>query len=164
MKSATVSTQIQNLKRAKKDFQELIAKRDKQLQDKIKVHDDLSLKVKKKIKHKVNLAKLSLQQGYQKREAQSMMRRKVIDDDYCKMMGIKYSIEIGPILLPLICTFFYFNSRLMKKSIELDLPLRQNDQKVQFCKKGLSEGFGVSVDYTKLINWNQWLTAKIFKY
>jgi hypothetical protein len=40
------------------------------------------------------LAKLSLQQEYQDKEAESMRRKKVIDEDYGKLMGIKDSIDI----------------------------------------------------------------------
>ncbi len=40
------------------------------------------------------MAKLSLQQEYQDKEAESMRRKKVIDEDYGKLMGIKDSIDI----------------------------------------------------------------------
>jgi hypothetical protein len=62
MKSTTLNTQMQNLERSKKDFQDLMAKKEKELSDKIKEYDNLSLNIKEKIKYEVNLAKLALQQ------------------------------------------------------------------------------------------------------
>jgi hypothetical protein len=62
MKSTTLNTQMQNLERSKKYFQDLMAKKERELSDKIKEYDNLSLNIKEKIKYEVNLAKLALQQ------------------------------------------------------------------------------------------------------
>lgn len=50
--------------------------------------------MKEKIKYEVNVVKLSLQQDYYDREAEGMRRKKVVDEEYGKLMGIKDSIDI----------------------------------------------------------------------
>jgi len=50
--------------------------------------------MKEKIKYEVNVVKLSLQQDFYDREAEGMRRKKVVDEEYGKLMGIKDSIDI----------------------------------------------------------------------
>lgn len=72
-------------KRVKEQFE----KRDKELRSKISEYDHLLLTTKEKIDYEVGIVKLSLQQEYQEKNSQFLERKKFVDEEYGKLMGIK---------------------------------------------------------------------------
>ena len=60
----------------------------------MKEYDDLLLNLNKKIEYEVGVAKLAIQQEYQEKQSDFLSRKKFIDEEYGKLMGIKESCDI----------------------------------------------------------------------
>lgn len=52
------------------------------------------LNVNKKIDHEVNVGKLAIQQEYQEKQSEFLERKKFIDEEYGKLMGIKDTMDV----------------------------------------------------------------------
>lgn len=52
------------------------------------------LNLNKKIEYEVNIKKLAMQQEYQNKESEFLSRKKFIDEEYGKLMGIKDTTDL----------------------------------------------------------------------
>ena len=94
MKEGSVAREKANLDAERRRVVDEGKKAVEEAKEKSREFDSLTLNMQKRIDYEVGIVKLSLQQAQNEKEQEFSSRRKFVDEEYGKLMGIKDTMEL----------------------------------------------------------------------